>query len=72
VVSSRALIERIRRELGSIHEKIVAHRYLAAIETSDLIYFDLDFSMSRIPSTTVFKARLIRFGSGFLKGPLAG
>jgi hypothetical protein len=40
VASSRALIESIRRELGSIHEKIVAHRYLVAIETGDLIYFD--------------------------------
>jgi membrane-bound lytic murein transglycosylase MltF len=36
VVSSRALIERIRREIGSIREKIVAHRYLAAIEAGDL------------------------------------
>ena len=36
MVSSRALIERIRKQLGSIHEKIVAHRYLAAIKAGDL------------------------------------
>ena len=41
VFSSRALIERIRRELGSIHEKIVAHRYLAAIEAGDLTWESL-------------------------------
>ena len=45
VVSSRALIERIRRELGSIHEKIVAHRYRAAIDGTPAVTVALAYGL---------------------------